>query len=244
MPHIWNELFDGVYCLNLSSRPDRYETMEKRFAYFDLKVERANALPGSTIQGLWSHIQDAKSPGHQYFCNPNYLACAIGHLNIYATALARGQKKILIIEDDVRIARNSEEMTKTFMSQVPSDWDMLYLSYIPLSDDQSMWTYQILDDGRLSQNVVKAKNLWSMMGLVFNERMMRHMLDVYAKTFPMEIDRYLVDVIQKSEEFHSYAMNPQVIVGEDIYSDNMGVFCGSFAQKSLDTRFATYSDYI
>jgi hypothetical protein len=244
MPHIWNEMFDGVYCLNLSSRPERYATMEKRFAYFDLKVERANALPGLTIQGLWSHIQNAKSPGHEHFANPNYLACAIGHLNIYATALARGQKKILVIEDDVRIARNSEEMTKTFMSQVPSDWDMLYLAYIPLSDDQTMWTYQILDEQRLSQNVTKARNLWSMMGLVLNERMMKHMLDVYAKSFPMEIDRYLVDVIQKSTEWHSYAMNPQAIVGEDVYSDNIGAFCDTFAQKSLDGRFATYSDYI
>jgi GR25 family glycosyltransferase involved in LPS biosynthesis len=244
MPHIWNELFDGVYCLNLSSRPERYATMEKRFAYFDLKVERANALPGTTIQGLWTHIQDAKSPGHHYFTNPNYLACAIGHLNIYARALARGQKKILVIEDDVRIARNSEEMTKTFMSQVPSDWDMLYFSYIPLSDDQTMWTYEILDNERLSQNVTRARNLWSMMGLVLNERMMRHMLDVYARSFPMEIDRYLVEVIQKSEEFHSYAINPQAIVGEDIYSDNAGGYCDSFAVKSLDTRFAAYSDYI
>lgn len=237
-------MFDGVYCLNLSSRPDRYETMEKRFAYFDLKVERANALPGSTIQGLWSHIQNAKSPGHEHFANPNYLACAIGHLNIYATALARGQKKILVIEDDVRIARKSEELTKDFMEQVPKDWDLLYLAYIPLSDDQTMWTYQILDDRRISNNVVKPKNLWSMMGLILNERMMKHMLDVYAKSFPMEIDRYLVEVIQKSSEFNAYAVSPQVVVGEDVYSDNMGAYCDTFAQKSLDGRLAVYSDYI
>jgi GR25 family glycosyltransferase involved in LPS biosynthesis len=244
MPHIWNDVFDGVYCLNLTNRKDRYENMEKRFAYFDLKVERANALPGSTIQGLWSHIQEAKSPGHQYFENSNYLACAVSHLNIYARALAKGQKRILVLEDDVRINRNSEEMTKTFLSEIPGEWDMLYFAYVPLTKDLTMWSYNCVDENRISPHISKAQDLWNLMGVAVSERMMRHMLDVYAKSFPMEIDRYYVNVVQESEEFKIYAAVPQIIAGEDSYSDNGFQTSHCFAAKSVDRRIVEYHDYI
>ena len=244
MPHLWNEIFDGVYCLNLSAREDRYKVMEKRFAYFDLKVERANALPGATIHGIWKHMKDFKAPGHEYFENSNYLACAVSHLNIYARALAKGQKKVLVIEDDVRINRKSEEMTRTFMSEVPGEWDMLYFAYVPLTKDLTMWTYNGVDECRLSQHVTKARNLWNLMGVALSERMMRHMLDVYAKTFPMEIDRYYVNLIQEGDMFKTYGANPQIIAGEDSFSDNGFQSSEMFSQKSVDRRFAEYSDYV
>jgi len=131
MTHCWNTFFDGIYCLNLASRPDRMEGMEKRFKHFDLNVERVNAIPGAIVKSLWSAIQ----PTNKYFSNPNYLACAISHVQMYATALARNQKHILVLEDDVRIHPISDGLTRELFKEIPSDWDLLYFAYIPLSDD-------------------------------------------------------------------------------------------------------------
>jgi hypothetical protein len=107
-----------------------------------------------------------------------------------------------------------------------------------------MWTYSGVDECRLSQHVTKARNLWNLMGVAFSERMMKHMLDVYAKTFPMEIDRYYVRVIQEGDEFKTYGAHPQIISGEDSYSDNGFQTSHCFADKSVDRRYADYSDYI
>jgi hypothetical protein len=82
------------------------------------------------------------------------------------------------------------------------------------------------------------------MGVAVNERMMRHMLDVYAKCFPREIDRYYVNIIQEGGDFKTYGANPQIIAGEDSYSDNGFQSSELFSHKSVDRRFAEYSDYI
>jgi GR25 family glycosyltransferase involved in LPS biosynthesis len=240
MTHCWNTLFDGIYCLNLASRPDRMEGMEKRFKHFDLKVERANAIPGAIVKSYWSAIQ----PTNKYFTNPNYLACAISHVQMYATALARKQKSILVIEDDVRIHPNSDRLTREFFKEIPADWDLLYFAYIPLSDDQSMWTYAEIEPNRVGPTSVKAHNLWSMMGYAMSERMMKHMVEVYGSSYPMEVDRYLVNIIQRRSDFKCYAVSPQCIASEDGYSDNAGVVWNNLSTKSVDSRFAKFEDYI
>lgn len=215
-------------------------TMVKRFNYFDLKVERAPAIHGSSLKGYW----DLLSQTNKNFPTPNYLACAVSHVQIYSNALARNQKSILVLEDDVRIHRNSDEMTSAFMKGLPSDWDLLYFAYIPLSADQSMWSYIEIDALTIGPNIAHARNLWSMMGYAMSDRLMKHMVDVYSATYPMEIDRYLVDVIQPGTEFKSYCIRPQVIAGEDGYSDNAGIVWSGLPTKSIDSRHAVFHDYV
>jgi GR25 family glycosyltransferase involved in LPS biosynthesis len=216
------------------------EGMEQRFKHFDLNVERVNAIPGAIVKSLWTAIQ----PTNKYFSNPNYLACAISHVQIYASALARNQKHILVLEDDVRIHPRSNELTHEFFKEIPSDWDLLYFAYIPLSDDQTMWNYGQIDANRIGHTSAKAANLWSMMGYAMSERMMKHMVEVYGSGYPMEIDRYLVDIIQRGSKFKCYAVSPQCVASEDGYSDNAGVVWNDLSTKSVDSRFARYQDYI
>jgi len=238
--HAWNEFFDGMYCLNLASRPDRMDGMERRFKYFGLKVERANALSGAIIKPLY----DAFYQTNKYFTTPNYLACAISHVQMYATALARKQKRIFVIEDDVRIHRNSDIMTRKAFKDLPSDWDLLYFAYIPLSDDQSIWNFGLVDGSGEKPNFVRPHNLWSMMGYAMSEPMMKHMVEFYGTSYPMEIDRYLVDVIQSGTKFKCFAISPQCIAAEDGYSDNAATVWNNLSTKSIDSRFAAFHDYV
>jgi GR25 family glycosyltransferase involved in LPS biosynthesis len=214
--------------------------MEGRFKHFGLEVERVNAIPGSIIKPLHNLFFQVNN----FFKNPNYLACAISHVQIIASALAKGQKNILVLEDDVRIHKDSDEMTTQFFKEIPDDWDLLYFAYIPLSDDTSMWTYQNMESNRVGPSSVKASNLWSMMGYAMSERMMKHIVDVYGATYPMEIDRYLVDVIQRGSEFKCYAISPQCIASEDGYSDNAETCWNDLSIKSVDPRYANFSDYV
>lgn len=250
MPHLWNEMFDGVYCLNLASRPDRWDGMSRKFKFFDLNVHRVEALPGKIVTGYWEML----SKHHDYHTNQNNLACAISHVSIWNSALASGKKKILVLEDDVRIHRNSEQMTKNFMSLVPDDWDLLYFGYVPLISNNhrkyddthglNRWDYNILEDTRLGPNTIKADRLWNCSGYAMSEKLMRHMVDVYAKSYPKEHDRYLVENIQTSSEWKSYASNPQIVAGEDSFSDIIGGISDYHNERSVDARFVRYYDYV
>jgi GR25 family glycosyltransferase involved in LPS biosynthesis len=250
MPHLWNELFDGVYCLNLAAREDRWIGMSRKFRFFDLRVERINALPGKLVTGYWEIL----SKQHDYHTNHNNLACAISHVSMWNTALATGKKNALFLEDDIRIHRNSEQMTRNFMKLVPDDWDLLYFGYVPLiSNDYrkydtthnlNMWDYNILEQTRLGPNTIKADRLWNCSGYALSEKLMRHMVDVYAKSYPKEHDRYLVENIQTSAEWKSYGSNPQIVAGEDSFSDLIGGLSDGHSDRSVDSRFVKYHDYV
>jgi GR25 family glycosyltransferase involved in LPS biosynthesis len=243
-------MFDGISCLNLTSRPDRWDGMSRKFKFFDLHVQRVEALPGKLVTGYWEIL----SKQHDYHNNPNVLACAISHVSIWNSALASGKKKILILEDDVRIHRNSEQMTRNFMSLVPDDWDLLYFGFVPLvsnnhrkydiNHDLNMWDYNILDHTRMGPNTIKADRLWNLSGYAISEKLMHHMVDVYAKSYPMEIDRYLVENIQTSPNWKTYGSNPQIVAGEDSYSDLIGGISDYHNLRSVDSRFAKYYDYV
>jgi len=77
-----------------------------------------------------------------------------------------------------------------------------------------------------------------------SEKLMRHMVDVYAKSYPKEHDRYLVENIQTSTEWKSYGSNPQIVAGEDSFSDLIGGISDGHCDRSIDRRFARYHDYV
>jgi GR25 family glycosyltransferase involved in LPS biosynthesis len=238
MPHAWNELFDGVYCINLPSRTERRITMQRRFDEAGIQAEFVNGVPAVFFKRYWElkNTHDGTDIQNHY-----HIACALAHCSVYSLALAKGQKKILVLEDDTRIHTQSDVNTRTFMERVPSNWDLLYFGYIPLSECMSYWSYGLMDPHVLQEGVAKASNLWTTMAYAVNENMMKHMVNVYAAEMPMAIDNYCVRVLQKSDQFNSYAVMPQIVATEDGSSDTDGGTENGF--KSVDSRYAQYSDY-
>lgn len=232
--HAWNELFDGVYCINLPTRPERRIAMERRFDEAGVNVEFVNGFPAVFVKQYWELKTASEGPNIQ---NHYHIACALAHCSVYALALARGQKKILVLEDDARIHINSDENTRTFMKNVP-EWDLLYFGYLPISEDMSFWSYDLID---IKDGICKASNLWLCLAYAVNEKMMKHMVEVYGAGMPMAIDNYYVRVIQKSDEFKSYAVSPQIVCTEDGKSDTDGNTQNGM--KSFDSRYAKYEDY-
>jgi GR25 family glycosyltransferase involved in LPS biosynthesis len=238
MTHAWNELFDGVYCINLPSRTERRTTMQRRFDEAGIKVEFVNGIPAVFFK---RYLELKNSIDKTEIQNHYHIACALAHCSVYSLALARGKKKILVLEDDTRIHINSDANTRTFMQDVPSNWDILYFGYIPLSECMTYWNYALIDPHVLQKGVAKASNLWTMMAYAINENMMNHMINVYASEMPMAIDNYYVHIIQKSNEFNSYAVMPQIVATQDGSSDTEGGTENGL--KSVDARYAYYIDY-
>jgi len=233
-----NEYFDHVYCLSLPECKDRAKMTLSRAQTFGLSFTFFPAISGKILGDVHSTFSNNKST---CITNPNYMACAMSHISIYRHALANDYKKILVIEDDLLFNRNSQELFSKSINEVPKDWKLLYLAWIPLSDDLMYWNYSVIDDRFISESVFRAKNLWSAMAYGIDSFMMEHMIHRYNSSFDKEIDRIFVEEIQPN--FPCYGISPQIFCGYDNYSNNTERYDSIF-KKSFDSRRAKPEDYI
>ena len=176
---------------------------------------------------------------NKQFTTPNYLACCISHLSIYRDAVDKGYQKILILEDDLLFNKN---LNLFFNIDVIPEWeDIFYLGYIPLSDDLSMWNYGLVNNF-IKDRFFIPKNLWGLYSYGISNSLMKELLSIYDLMFPMELDRYFVNIIQPRNK--SIGISPQLFCCQDIYSDNMGQNQVNMVIRSVDSRFAQLSDYV
>lgn len=239
-----NDYFDKIYVLNLKHRVDRRLNTVDKLKRFGIEAEIFQAYDGRLIKPLWkSHrIQY----GNDYFKNPNYLACAISHIAMYKSAIDSNYNRILILEDDNAFNYKLNEWWNYFTDYLPGKdyWDnLLYLGWIPLSDDQNYWNYNVIYDKMINNHLYKAHNLWGLFAYGIHINLMRELVEVYeTQSYPMELDRYFVTHIQPRG--NSYAVTPQLFAATDGYSDNSDNYESGMITRSVDKKWAKDEEYI
>jgi glycosyl transferase family 25 len=104
-----NNLFGGVFYINLDHRKDRRDQIESELNKMDLKYERYNAIK------------------HKI----GIIGCGLSHLNVLKEAKRRNLKNVLIFEDDFQFIVDKktfwEKMNNFFNKNI--DYDVLLISY-------------------------------------------------------------------------------------------------------------------
>ena len=79
--------FEKIYCINLSSRTDRWDMCLRQFSKFGMSdVQRFDAVK-------YNHPKlSAKTNGH--------IGCTLSHYNIIKEAKLKNYSNILVLEDD------------------------------------------------------------------------------------------------------------------------------------------------
>jgi GR25 family glycosyltransferase involved in LPS biosynthesis len=231
-----NDYFDKIYVLSLKRNVDRRSLITERLGRVGIDFEFFDACDGQVLNHLWKKLDN----GH--FTTQNYVACSISHLSIYNDALSRGFKRILILEDDIKPHKNIQGLFQNFKQLIPDNYDLLYFGWIPLNDDCSMWTYEIIQDRFITNNTIHSKNLWGLYAYSPSTNLMREMIDLYNDSFPMEIDRYFVTQVQQQR--NSIALWPQLICHDIMVSNNNGLVDHQSLMKSIDSRIASPNDYV
>jgi GR25 family glycosyltransferase involved in LPS biosynthesis len=231
-----NDYFDKIYVLSLKRNTDRRVLIKERLDKVGIDFEFFDACDGQVINHIWKKLDNPN------FTTQNYVACSISHLSIYNDALSRGFKRILILEDDIKPHKDIKNHFDCFIKQVPDDYDLLYLGWIPLNDDCSMWSYEVINDRFISYNTFHSKNLWGLYAYSPSVCLMKEMVDSYNESFPMEIDRYLVTQVQQQRK--SIAIWPQLICHDIMVSNNNGWVDNQSLKKSIDHRVSSENDYV
>lgn len=110
--NLW-EFFDGqIYCINLKTRDDRYESSRKVFNQYDIPVKYFRV--------------DKHPKGGAY-------GCFDSHIKVIRKAYYEGANRVLIFEDDISptdyLTPKRLETAINFMEN--EDWDLFYLGALP-----------------------------------------------------------------------------------------------------------------
>jgi GR25 family glycosyltransferase involved in LPS biosynthesis len=103
--------FDGIYYINLSTRPDRKKHLMKEFAKMGITEDMTKRIPGVV---------------HEIPC----VGCSIAHQNALLDCKEKNYKTCLIIEDDFTF-KYSKEKTFEILEKFWNDaipWDVLMIS--------------------------------------------------------------------------------------------------------------------
>ena len=109
-------MFERVYCVNLSWRDDRWASFTSHYPTCLPPVIRLNAIDRKRVK-----------PPDWYKAGKGAWGCYRSHLRIIEECLNDVVGSVLILEDDVVFSHDFEDRAPAIVSELPPQWDMLYL---------------------------------------------------------------------------------------------------------------------
>jgi GR25 family glycosyltransferase involved in LPS biosynthesis len=170
-----------AWVINLDERPDRMELFKEN--KFPFEVERFSAIKA----------------------DPGWIGCTQSHLAI----LNKSEVPLIIFEDDFVFIESWNKVEKV-MSQLPEDWDALYLGATLMKYTE-----------RYSENLFRIKEGLCAYAIIFNsKRLVNYIIsnfDSYETIMRKTIDVfYAYDVQQK---FNCFVVHPLIGTQRAGYSD-------------------------
>ncbi len=175
------EKIDNVYCINLEDNKDRFLLVDSMAKNADLSLTRFDAKDTRGVKFL--HYKSMIHPIaynklYKTISNnerkkdedltPGAIGCYLSHISLYKEALKRGEKTILVFEDDTQIPKNFKEMFLKKLKNLPEDWDMFLLG----------WWSTSKKNKKLSSDIVHIKGFILMHAYIINNIGMQKMLSV------------------------------------------------------------------
>ncbi|MEO7312768.1 MAG: glycosyltransferase family 25 protein [Chitinophagaceae bacterium] len=131
---ILNTFFDQIYVLTLQRAADRQTQIRTDLAglnYTFFFGADKNDFKMETLKetGIYNEALAIKNHRYKKPMRDGQLGCSWSHRMIYEDMLAKGYKKVLILEDDVKILSGALPAFEKAMAELPAGWELLYLDY-------------------------------------------------------------------------------------------------------------------
>jgi GR25 family glycosyltransferase involved in LPS biosynthesis len=193
-----NDYFDKIYCINLDDRKDRMIDAEKQFHKHDLSVERISAIKGSNMNlDFPPEIREGA------------VGCALSQLFTLKFAKQVNAKTFLLIEDDIEFDEDLNSKFDKYYSEVPKDWDMLYLGG---------QHFHGMNLTQVSEHIFKCEYTLAAHSVAFKhtvyDRFIDNLIDI---TKPCD-----VHYAESHKEINAYVMVPHLTWQRESYSDIEG----------------------
>jgi len=201
-------MIDNIYVINLKNRYDRLKKMDimlksigGRFSEYEhieavdgklLTEKEKNNLLSLKSRRLFnnsSSFKDIKSVGA--------IGCYISHVGIWQLALNRGEKNIIILEDDIQLKIKKTKIDE-YINSIPYDYDICYLDWYGLygydntKEYNSYWNKNDGDEiSYFSAYMISENGIKKLLQNIFP---IEQQIDCYADAYAIEnkdFNRYL-----------------------------------------------------
>lgn len=111
----------SVYLINLDISRDRLEFMNEQCKREKIEYARFPAVNGKELDiSSMDNVTNKKM-------TRGAVGCTLSHIGIWEDAERKGHENIMVLEDDVVLAKNFKAKLAKILSEVPDDFDILYL---------------------------------------------------------------------------------------------------------------------
>jgi GR25 family glycosyltransferase involved in LPS biosynthesis len=256
---IFNQLFDAVYCINLSSRSDRLQEFAKRAKAFNIKFEVYSAVSKTYLNPLTQMVMPDDSLLDGSANKSGLLGCLLSHLNVMKIALSRKQEQILIFEDDVSFHKDAPLLLKNFVESCKQlslnfkDLNIIHLGYLPVVkkgnlQENDVWSYRYLEHANEAKTIVKSKHFIATHAYVINSKFMKAYIDFYAN-YSTDAEEWITNDwairnhFLESKDFVCYSPCPQICAIKPTMSDNSGLSDDDIEIRLTNTFYTYFDDY-
>jgi GR25 family glycosyltransferase involved in LPS biosynthesis len=186
------------------------------------------------------------------------MGCLLSHLNIMKIALSRGQKQILIFEDDVTFHKDAHLLFQNFISECNKnsinikEIDCIHFGYVPVIkkgdyDVNDVWSYRYLQHISESGTLLKSKHFLCTHAYAISEKFMKAYIDLYAN-YPINTewltnDWAIRNFFLENEDFKCYSPCPQICAVKPCVSDNSGLTEDKIEERLTNTNYTYFDDY-
>jgi GR25 family glycosyltransferase involved in LPS biosynthesis len=162
--------FDKIFCINLDSRPDRWELAQDEFRKVGIldRVERVTAL---TTEEMPYDPRPVKSRNTSDLLGQ--FACASSHNKCTKLAIQYNAKNYLAFEDDFYFKEYDKDYLNTCIDELPSDWRLFSFGYNNWSERAPIKSY--------SDNLNKMYGFGLAHAYAINKNMFTHLNTEFEK---------------------------------------------------------------
>lgn len=129
-----NQFFDKVYVITLRRATDRHTHIQNeldglQYELFFGKDKQEFSVENLQTQGIYNEALARKHHRYGKAMPAGMIGCSWSHAEVYKTILKEGYQKVLILEDDVVIDKNTILIWKDALAELPADWELVYLGF-------------------------------------------------------------------------------------------------------------------
>ena len=232
----WGKYVDGIYCLHYYPQTSKYKRLVDELKRVNIYGFRGFHLeynfPSPYDKLIFEKHRDSN------FCpKVLYVNVCLAVIRILKTALARGERRILFLENDVAFLKDKSEMIQ-ILDSIPNDADFIQFDkYVSPGTPKEVWDRMAASsDGPFVD--MGGEDLTSAACILFNEKAMREMIRI------LEMKVCATDQVYRFMNCKKYISRKNLCV-QLLYRDSNCY--DSIGQEDMDTVYSTqgirYSDY-
>jgi len=137
-----NNFINKTFIVNMDKDIIRFNKVKSECDKFNIKFERFKAYDGNLLTTKEKNKYITKFC--KYFCSNSIIGCGISHIKIYENIIKNNYSNTLILEDDIYFTDNFHQILNDALTELPNNYDILYLGSFGLSNIKSYYDYNNL----------------------------------------------------------------------------------------------------